>query len=65
MALAVSACSDDSSGGGSPGGTRDVRFGYIADYNGASLLAIARERGLWKKHGLTASYRVFVNGPVQ
>ncbi|ASY31861.1 aliphatic sulfonate ABC transporter substrate-binding protein [Streptomyces sp. CLI2509] len=65
LALAVSACSDDSSDSGSGGGTRHVRFGYIADYNGASLLAIARERGLWKKHGLTASYSVFVNGPVQ
>ncbi|WP_431038237.1 aliphatic sulfonate ABC transporter substrate-binding protein [Streptomyces sp. P6-2-1] len=65
LALAVSACSDDAPEGGSGGGTHHVRFGYIADYNGASLLAIARERGLWKKHGLTASYSVFVNGPVQ
>ncbi|MEU8873945.1 aliphatic sulfonate ABC transporter substrate-binding protein [Streptomyces javensis] len=59
-ALSVAACSSSGSGGGSA-----VRFGYIADYNGASLLAIAEERGLWKKHGLTAEPKVFVNGPVQ
>ncbi|MBA6433337.1 MULTISPECIES: aliphatic sulfonate ABC transporter substrate-binding protein [Streptomyces] len=59
-ALSVAACSSSGGGGGST-----VRFGYIADYNGASLLAIAEERGLWKKHGLTAEPKVFVNGPVQ
>ncbi|OPF80250.1 bicyclomycin resistance protein [Streptomyces antioxidans] len=59
-ALSVAACSSSGSGGGS-----SVRFGYIADYNGASLLAIAEERGLWKKHGLSAEPKVFVNGPVQ
>jgi NitT/TauT family transport system substrate-binding protein len=60
LTLPVSACSS-----GDDGGTTKIRFGYIADYNGAGLLAIADERGLWKKHGLSASYRTFVNGPIQ
>ncbi|MEW2162636.1 aliphatic sulfonate ABC transporter substrate-binding protein [Streptomyces sp. NPDC007084] len=63
LALSVSACSSDDSDSGD--GVTKVRFGYIADYNGASLLAIADERGLWKKHGLSASYKTFVNGPIQ
>ncbi|MFQ6142035.1 aliphatic sulfonate ABC transporter substrate-binding protein [Streptomyces seoulensis] len=61
LGLSVSACS---SSGEDEDGT-SVRFGYIADYNGASLLAVARQRGLWKKHGLSASYKTFVNGPLQ
>ncbi|MDP4507052.1 hypothetical protein [Nonomuraea turcica] len=36
LTLSVTACSDD--------GTT-VRFGYISDYNGASLLAIADKQG--------------------
>lgn len=66
LALSVSACSSDDGGGDSDsGGATNIRFGYIADYNGASLLAIADEQGLWKKHGLSASYKTFVNGPIQ
>jgi NitT/TauT family transport system substrate-binding protein len=56
LALSVSACSDDGS---------TVRFGYIADYNGASLLAIAEKQGLWAEQGLTPEIRVFNNGPLQ
>ncbi|MEU9187401.1 aliphatic sulfonate ABC transporter substrate-binding protein [Streptomyces sp. NPDC048484] len=59
LALSVSSCSSDDGGGSK------IRFGYIADYNGASLLAIADDQGLWKKHGLSASYKTFVNGPIQ
>ncbi|MET7743720.1 aliphatic sulfonate ABC transporter substrate-binding protein [Streptomyces sp. NPDC005385] len=59
--LSVSACSS----GDGDGDAAKVRFGYIADYNGASLLAVADERGLWRKHGLSASYKTFVNGPIQ
>ncbi|MFF3504566.1 aliphatic sulfonate ABC transporter substrate-binding protein [Streptomyces sp. NPDC003247] len=66
LALSASACSSDEDGGsGGSGGTTAIRFGYIADYNGASLLAIADDQGLWKKHGLSASYKTFVNGPIQ
>ncbi|QKW30939.1 aliphatic sulfonate ABC transporter substrate-binding protein [Streptomyces seoulensis] len=53
-------------GGSSSGASGDkVRFGYIGDFNGASLIAIADAKGLWKKHGLTAQSRVFTNGPLQ
>ncbi|MBF8193773.1 aliphatic sulfonate ABC transporter substrate-binding protein [Nonomuraea sp. K274] len=56
IALSVTACSDDGS---------TVRFGYISDYNGASLLAIAEEQGLWERQGLTPEVKVFTNGPLQ
>ncbi|MFB4266613.1 aliphatic sulfonate ABC transporter substrate-binding protein [Nonomuraea sp. GTA35] len=56
LALSVTACSDDGS---------TVRFGYISDYNGASLLAIAQQQGLWEKQGLTPEIKVFTNGPLQ
>ncbi|AEN08499.1 MULTISPECIES: aliphatic sulfonate ABC transporter substrate-binding protein [unclassified Streptomyces] len=61
LALSVTGCSGDSS---SDGG-RKVRFGYISDYNGASLLAIADKQGLWKEQGLSPDYKVFTNGPLQ
>ncbi|MEV2211529.1 aliphatic sulfonate ABC transporter substrate-binding protein [Streptomyces sp. NPDC050997] len=60
MSLSVSSCSGSGSGDDST-----VRFGYIGDYNGASLLAIAEKQGLWKKAGLTAEAKAFNNGPVQ
>ncbi len=60
LSLSVSACSGDSSGN-----DNTVRFGYIGDYNGASLLAIAEDQGLWKKADLTAEVKSFNNGPVQ
>ncbi|GAA4496876.1 aliphatic sulfonate ABC transporter substrate-binding protein [Actinoallomurus oryzae] len=61
MALAAAGCS---SGGGGSAATR-VNFGYIGDFNGTSLLAVAKEKGLWKKHGLDAKTKVFTNGPLQ
>ncbi|WP_328770503.1 aliphatic sulfonate ABC transporter substrate-binding protein [Streptomyces sp. NBC_00286] len=60
LSLSVSACSGSGSGDDST-----VRFGYIGDYNGASLLAIAEKQQLWKKAGLTAEVKSFNNGPVQ
>ncbi|GEB48034.1 aliphatic sulfonate ABC transporter substrate-binding protein [Streptomyces cacaoi] len=60
LTFATNACS---TGAGQDDDTVD--FGYISDYNGASLLAIAQEQGLWKKQGLTARTKVFNNGPVQ
>lgn len=62
LTAAVAACGDDSS---SAGGTEDVNFGYIGDFNGTSLLAIADDQDLWKKHGLKANTKVFTNGPLQ
>lgn len=43
----------------------DVTFGYINDFNGASLLAIANDQGYWEKHGLKVKTNVFTNGPLQ
>lgn len=67
VALSAAACGSDDSGDSSAsgGGTTHVDFGYIADFNGASLLAVADKQGLWKKHGLDAKVSVFTNGPLQ
>jgi NitT/TauT family transport system substrate-binding protein len=56
--MMLSAC-----GGGSSG--EKVTFGYIGDYNGTSLLAIADDQNLWEKHGLEVDAKVFTNGPLQ
>ena len=58
VATTLSACGDDSDG-------EKVTFGYIGDYNGTSLLAIADDQGLWEKHGLEVDAKVFTNGPLQ
>ncbi|WP_406689923.1 aliphatic sulfonate ABC transporter substrate-binding protein [Saccharopolyspora sp. ID03-671] len=58
LVVALSGC-----GGSSDAG--EVRFGYIGDYNGASLLAVAEDQKLWEKHGLTAEISSFNNGPLQ
>ncbi|WP_442935587.1 aliphatic sulfonate ABC transporter substrate-binding protein [Nitratireductor sp. CH_MIT9313-5] len=43
----------------------EIRMGYIADYFGASIAAIATEQDLWEKYGLEAELSVFTNGPIQ
>jgi NitT/TauT family transport system substrate-binding protein len=50
-----------------PDGTAavDVNFGFIPDFNGTSLLAIAEEQGLWEKHGVNVTTTSFTNGPLQ
>ncbi|GGK95582.1 aliphatic sulfonate ABC transporter substrate-binding protein [Mangrovihabitans endophyticus] len=63
---ATAACGDDGGdSAGSGGDTIKVNFGYIADYNGTSLLAIADDQGIWDKHGVDVSTEVFTNGPLQ
>ncbi|HTM76233.1 MAG TPA: aliphatic sulfonate ABC transporter substrate-binding protein, partial [Devosia sp.] len=42
-----------------------IRFGYIADFNGAYALAVADKLGLWDKFGIKAEPFVFTNGPLQ
>jgi NitT/TauT family transport system substrate-binding protein len=42
-----------------------IRMGYIADYFGSSVAAIATKQDLWSKHGLKADLSVFTNGPIQ
>ncbi|MET7459553.1 aliphatic sulfonate ABC transporter substrate-binding protein [Nonomuraea sp. NPDC005501] len=64
VALSAAACSSEGSGG-ADGGATQVDFGYIADFNGASLLAVADAQGLWKKHGVDVKTSVFTNGPLQ
>jgi NitT/TauT family transport system substrate-binding protein len=39
--------------------------GYIADFHGASITAVANRLDLWKKHGLTPDIKSFTNGPIQ
>jgi NitT/TauT family transport system substrate-binding protein len=66
LALATAACGssgDKSSSAG--GGTTKVNFGYIGDFNGSSLIAIADDQKLWAKHGVEVSTKVFTNGPLQ
>ncbi|MEU7827725.1 aliphatic sulfonate ABC transporter substrate-binding protein [Nonomuraea sp. NPDC049129] len=58
LALGTAACSSGDVG-------TQVNFGYIGDFNGASLLAVADQQGLWKKHGIDAKTSVFTNGPLQ
>ncbi|WP_083734854.1 aliphatic sulfonate ABC transporter substrate-binding protein [Actinomadura sp. CNU-125] len=57
----LSACGDSGAGGDAI----EVDFGYINDYNGTSLLAIAEDQKIWEKHGLDVNAKVFTNGPLQ
>ncbi|ALV45069.1 bicyclomycin resistance protein [Arthrobacter alpinus] len=42
----------------------EIKVGYIADYNGAALMAVADQEGLWAKAGLAPKYLPFTNGPL-
>jgi len=65
-ALTLSGCGSASPGSSASSGViQEVKFGYIGDFNGTSLLAIADAKGLWEKHGLKADTKVFTNGPLQ
>ncbi|MFE7406707.1 aliphatic sulfonate ABC transporter substrate-binding protein [Isoptericola sp. NPDC057559] len=65
--VATTACSgDDGAGGGTADdATVEVNFGYIPDFNGTSLLAVAEDQGLWEKHGVEVKTSSFTNGPLQ
>ncbi len=71
VALALTGCAADSAGGkdggdaAAPEELTPVNFGYIADFNGASLLAVAEDQGLWEEHGIEVTTSVFTNGPLQ
>src|SRR5690625_4489931 len=54
-----------SCGSSGSGDTTEITYGYIPDFNGASLLAIAEDQGLWEENGLTANLQTFTNGPLQ
>lgn len=42
-----------------------INFGYIGDFNGTSLLAIAKDKNLWEAHCISATTQVYTNGPLQ
>jgi NitT/TauT family transport system substrate-binding protein len=63
VALAVLAAG--CGGADAPGTSVEVAFGYIPDFNGTSLLAIAEDQGLWEKHGVNVTTTSFTNGPLQ
>jgi NitT/TauT family transport system substrate-binding protein len=65
LALTLTACAGGGGGGADGGETIDVNFGYIGDFNGTSLLAVAEQEGIWEKHGLEVTPKVFTNGPLQ
>lgn len=61
VGAAATGCGGDDGG---DDGTAGISVGYIADYNGGALLAIADEQGLWEKAGLDPDYKTFTNGPL-
>ncbi|QPZ38004.1 aliphatic sulfonate ABC transporter substrate-binding protein [Paramicrobacterium chengjingii] len=66
VALALAGCSSGATDeAGNEVEAIDVNFGYIADYNGTSLLAIAKDQGLWEKNGVNITTTPFTNGPLQ
>jgi NitT/TauT family transport system substrate-binding protein len=70
FAAGIAGCgSGNSSSSSSPSktssGTKTVKFGYLADYNGASAVAVANAQNLWAKHGLKAQLEKFTAGPVE
>ena len=52
-------------GSSGSGDTTEINYGYIPDFNGTSLLAVAEDRSLWEKHGIKANLQTFTNGPLQ
>ncbi len=62
----LAACGAKDDAGSAAGGkkTVDIKVGYIADYNGAALMAVADQEGYWAKAGLKPQYIPFTNGPL-
>ncbi|QNE34031.1 aliphatic sulfonate ABC transporter substrate-binding protein [Leifsonia shinshuensis] len=73
LVLSLAACSTGSANAGSGSSasatscstTQNVNFGYIGDFNGTSLLAIAKAKNMWAAHCLNVNPQVFTNGPLQ
>ncbi|MDN6201866.1 MAG: aliphatic sulfonates ABC transporter substrate-binding protein, partial [Micrococcaceae bacterium] len=54
---ALTACAGSESSGSSGGAEKmPIKVGYIADYNGAALLALANEEGYWDQAGLKPDF---------
>ncbi|WP_167202547.1 aliphatic sulfonate ABC transporter substrate-binding protein [Actinomyces respiraculi] len=65
-ATTIAACGEDEDVQSAAGTeATKIKVGYIADYNGASLMAIANDQDLWSTHGLEAELSTFTNGPLQ
>lgn len=62
--LAACGTKNDSSSGSASKATTEIKVGYIADYNGAGLMAVADQEGFWAKAGLKPKYIPFTNGPL-
>lgn len=72
IALVASGCSAQPAEKAPAGGdaaaqqeTIEVNFGYIPDFNGTSLLAVAEDQDLWAKHNINIKTLSFTNGPLQ
>ncbi|WP_344505936.1 aliphatic sulfonate ABC transporter substrate-binding protein [Dactylosporangium maewongense] len=63
--LSLGACADDDPAPATGGSPLKVRFGYIADFTGASVVALAGKLELWDRFGLQPELKVFTNGPLQ
>lgn len=57
--------STEGAGGSEYEDVLEVNFGYIPDFNGTSLLAVAEDQGYWEKYGLDVNAISFTNGPLQ
>lgn len=62
LTTTLTACGGDDEGAD---GATKVTFGYIGDFNGTSLLAVAEDQGLWEDAGLEVETKVFTDGPTQ
>lgn len=65
LALPVALIAACGGADGDAGDNPTIRFGYIADFNGAYQLAVAEELGLWDKYSVDVEPVVFTNGPLQ
>ncbi|WP_113718943.1 aliphatic sulfonate ABC transporter substrate-binding protein [Arthrobacter dokdonensis] len=62
--LAACGTKDQNAAGAAGKKTTEIKVGYIADYNGAGLMAVADQEGYWSKAGLAPKYIPFTNGPL-
>ena len=64
--LAACGAKDEAGSSGSQGAKEpvEIKVGYIADYNGAALMAVSDQEGYWAKAGLKPKYLPFTNGPL-
>ena len=65
MAAGVAATAVAASGLRAEAADAVARIGYIGDFFGTSMTAVASAQKLWSKHGLAANLNRFTNGPIQ